>query len=742
MDLIVAAKYVPDIMKVPDDAWDRERGTLRRNRLQMAFNPLDRVALRTALRLREIVRGTAAPGCDAGNDPGRGRPSHSPRITVLTMGPPSAARLLREAVAHGADRAVLLTDRAFAGADTLATAYSLTTAIRHLVRVGLVSDDFILVCGMQSPDGDTAQVPSQIASLLDVPIYPYVTDVLAGDLAARATAGLVRPCPEGHTAGQDRPWHTDPSEKGSDPFFAGGIAFRCLNPVGFQVVEPLGRPYVITTTRLAEDLPFHVPLDGILQANAAEIATLDAAAIGADPARIGLEGSRTRVVKIYAPDRRERRTDPMVAEHPDFAQQAAALWRALRDAVAEKAGTPTEESADETAGTEAYYAGDCLGLCEVQDGRLTAASFEVVSRCATLARRLGVGCGAVVYGEVDAAMAEALRQVGASRLYALPGAADGVFRVREQALTLAAFLAEQRPQAVVLPATLTGRVVAPYVAARLDCGLTADCSDLQIGDFSTTDRAAGGRVTYGRVLQQIRPALGGNIMARIVSIYGDRATHRPQMATARPGALERVEAPAETCEIVRFESLPSPSPFQGEGWGEGGGSSEQDGTAPQPGPCPVGLPGGERGEPPAARFELEPRAEGDRQIDLEDFEAIVSVGMGVRDRETIDRLVEPFRARLSAFLGCEVGLGCSRAIVDAGVMPHSHQVGQTGIVVKPKLYVALGISGAIQHRIGMEGARVILSVNRDADAPMTQLADFAVVGDLEQALPVLENALG
>jgi len=698
VDIVVAAKYVPDIHKVPDEAWDRERGTLKRQLLQMVFNPLDRVALKTALRLRE-----RCPGA---------------RVTVVTMGPPIAVRLLREALAHGADQAVLLTDPAFAGSDTLATAHALTSTIRHLVAAGRVGEAFVLVCGMQSPDGDTAQVPAQMASLLDVPIYPYVCDLVERD---------------------------------------GRVAYRCLNPVGFQVVTPRSLPYVITTTRLAEDLPFHVSLEGMLRANRAAIETLDAASVGAEGERIGLDGSRTRVVRVYASPRKAAGAEPLLADHEAFARQARDLWRRLREAYTQKPA-PATGAEEETAAAhgEPYYRGDCLALCEVEAGRLTPVSFEVVSRCARLARQLDVPSGAVLYAEKGPdplrrggltpfpEMADALRQVGASTLHVVeptekvsgtfcakhPSGRSGkryltpfpaAFRVREQALALAAFLGAHRPQVVILPATLTGRVVAPYVAARLDCGLTADCSALDVADFAAFDRDAGRRVTYGKVLQQTRPALGGNVMARIVSIYRDRSRHRPQMATARPGALERVEQAVERCEVVP--------------WSGGKGvryllPERPEGCFAQKVPDTF-----------SEDIEVEQRPEAEAEIDLNDFEVVVCVGMGVRDGETIERVVRPFCERLGEFLGCAVGLGCSRAVVDGGILPHNHQIGQTGTVVKPALYIGLGVSGAIQHRIGMEGARLILCLNRDAQAPMHALADFSILGEIEAALPILQKAL-
>jgi electron transfer flavoprotein alpha subunit/electron transfer flavoprotein alpha/beta subunit len=643
MDLILLCKYVPDIDRIPADAWDRERGTLIRSRLEMAFNPLDRVALGMALAVRERRPGT--------------------RIVAVTMGPPAAEAMLREAVAYGADAAVLATDRAFAGADTIATAYTLARVIRSMAVRGAIDADFAVLAGMQSPDGDTAQVPAQVASFLDAPLYPYVCGLEAGDGDA--------------------------------------LRLTCLNSVGFQHVTTGRRPFVATATRLYPDLPFHVGLSDMQRANETEIAVWGRGDVELDDARIGLGGSRTRVVRIFEPPRRGGAQEPLVAEAEDFAERAARMMAELAAEFGSAHG-PIRSADDSmptlTAG-DAYYAGPCVALCETTERGLATVSLEITSACARMARQLGVEPAAVVVGRPDDAAVDALRRHGARHAWFVLGLDDEVFRVRERAHVLAALLRNLAPQIVVTPATLTGRVLAPYVSARLDCGLTADCSALAVRDFTRRDE------TFRRILFQTRPALGGNIMATIVSIYDDPAGGRPQMATVRPGALPAVEMPAASCETHVFRA-PTPPPGVGDA------------------------------------ITVERRPEGEKEIELEDYEVIVCVGMGVGDRATIEAAVEPFRAAVERWLGVPVGLGCSRAMVDAGVLPHAHQIGQTGIVVKPKIYFGLGVSGAIQHKIGMEGSRIIVSVNRDPVAPIHGFADHAIVGDVREVLPALVDAMG
>ena len=642
MDIVLLAKFVPDIDRIPADAWDRERGTLMRSRLDMAFNPLDRVALGMALEVKAA------------------RPET--RIIALSMGPPGAIAMLKEAVAYGADGAVLLTDRRLAGADTIATAYTISRAVEQMARSGIIDADFAVFCGMQSPDGDTAQVPAQVACLLDVPLYPYVCELDASGDA---------------------------------------LEFKCLNSVGFQRITAGRGPFVVTATRLHPGLPFYVDLASMQRANDTAITVWGRDDVELDDARIGLDGSRTRVIKIFEPERRYQTSETLSADGDEFAARAAAVLGGLKASFT-SAGEESDAADDAETALDpgrSYYAGDCAALCELVDGRLATVSHEIMGACARMAAVLGSRPIAIVPCEADESIAEELRTFGAQEAVFIEGLDQAVFRVHDRADAVVAFLRERRPQMVVAPATLTGRVLAPTISARLDCGLTADCSALDIRDFERS-----GDVSRG-ILFQTRPALGGNIMATIVSVYDDPESGRPQMATVRPGALPVRERPADACEVVRFAAPRAPRDF-------------------------------------GDRVVVERQDAGDKQIDLEDYEVIVCAGMGVGDREAVGQIVEPFRAALETYFGVPVGLGCSRAMVDAGVLPHSHQIGQTGIVVKPKIYVGLGVSGAIQHKIGMENSQTIVSINRDPSAAMHGFADHAIVGELRQVLPALIDAIG
>jgi electron transfer flavoprotein alpha subunit len=251
---------------------------------------------------------------------------------------------------------------------------------------------------------------------------------------------------------------------------------------------------------------------------------------------------------------------------------------------------------------------------------------------------------------------------------------------------LCRLISREKPQIVLFGATNVGRDLAPRVASELGVGLTADCTDLKIG--SHTDSVS--QTTYERLLYQIRPAFGGNIIATIVT-----PETRPQMATVRPGVMHR--APLQQGRkgnLIPFNETPPPETLAVR-------VLEQF-TAP-------------------------------KKVNLTGAKVIVAGGAGVGSKENFALIRE-----LARVLGAEVG--ASRAAVDAGYIEKAHQVGQTGTTVRPKLYIACGISGAVQHRVGMQDSGKIIAINTDPDAPIFQIAHYGIVGDLNEVIPKLIEA--
>ena len=313
------------------------------------------------------------------------------------------------------------------------------------------------------------------------------------------------------------------------------------------------------------------------------------------------------------------------------------------------------------------------------DGTAKNVGLELLTPGKAMAAKQGGALTAVVIGHHTDAAITAAAQHGADKVIVVDGPEYEHYTTDAYAIALCTLVEQYGPTSMLIGATNNGRDLGPRVACRLKTGLTADCTALDIDEES-------GNVAW------TRPAFGGNLMATILC-----PDHRPQIGTVRPGVFKKSAPVALRAEIIR-EKLHVPA--------------EQIRTQ---------------------LLKVIQEAAG-ALVDLESAEIIVSGGRGVGGPEGF----EPIQA-LAKVLGATVG--ASRAAVDSGWIPHSHQVGQTGKTVGPKLYIACGISGAIQHLAGMSSSDVIVAINKDPDAPIFDIADYGVVGDLFQILPALTNEI-
>lgn len=314
-------------------------------------------------------------------------------------------------------------------------------------------------------------------------------------------------------------------------------------------------------------------------------------------------------------------------------------------------------------------------IVEYNHGKIAPVSWELLGEGRKLADAIGCELCAVITGyQVDQVINEAF-VYGAEKVYVIDDPILKDFRTEPYAEAMTGLVRKYQPEIILMGATAVGRDVFPAVATRLKTGLTADCTVLGI-DPET------------KLLQQTRPAFGGNIMATILC-----RTRRPQMSTVRPRVMAmptRVEG--RTGEIIR---------------------EEQSMTEDQ------------------IRTKVLEFIAGDaKSIFLDKAEIIVSVGLGIGSQKNLELVEE---------LADSVGgtLACTRGIVEAGWMSHDHQVGQTGVTVRPKVYIAVGISGAIQHLVGMETSDFIIAVNNDPEAGIFRVANYGIIGDLFQVVPAL-----
>ena len=314
-----------------------------------------------------------------------------------------------------------------------------------------------------------------------------------------------------------------------------------------------------------------------------------------------------------------------------------------------------------------------------EEGAALNVGLELLTPGRMMADKQGGQLVAVVIGNnVDAAVAAANAQ-GADKIIVVDGPEYKYYTTDAYTIALTTLVEKYGPTSMMIGATNNGRDLGPRVACRLKAGLTADCTALDIDEES-------GNVAW------TRPAFGGNLMATILC-----PDHRPQIGTVRPGVFKKAEAVEGKAEIVKEDIHVDAADIRTQ------------------------------------ILEMI-REAGGEAVDLEGAEIIVSGGRGVGGPEGFEPLRELCKA-----LGAT--LGSSRAAVDAGWIGHAHQVGQTGKTVGPKLYIACGISGAIQHVAGMSSSDCIVAINKDPDAPIFDIADYGVVGNLFEVVPVLTEAV-
>ncbi|MHC4156181.1 MAG: FAD-binding protein [Planctomycetota bacterium] len=690
---IVLVKQVPDVTQITDNAFDPDTGTLIRSRLVSVINELDAQALAFANHMRQLSGDATA------------------KVICLTMGPPMAEQVLRYSLSRSADAAVLLTDRALGGADTVATANPLAFAVRRIVKEFLNNDsDYYLVTGMQSVDGDTAQVPAQIAEELNLPCIAYVT---AAD------------CNNGR------------------------FEFTHIISGGSQVVAPRNLPAVITVAKY--EYPVFATFAATRRAEKMQVVRWTAEDIKAT--HIGVKGSKTSVIRVFPPGKSTRKCKQL----PDAQALAATIvdslktendapddtdtqkgryllpgkrhdkldrsfegtrkeqedFRILTDKLRQLGVTDarnideyTKKTILEAAGehfhkraledmlnglqlTEPTYTGEVWVVAEHTNDQVHPATFELVGKARELAASLETNVGVCLPGANVEHMTDELIAAGADNIYVIEHELLTAFDPAAYRKVVADAMDKYSPQIVLFAATPRGRMLAPMVSYRLGCGLTADCTGLDIRDSSRKSQIA--------ILLQTRPALGGNVMATICT-----KNSKSQMATARPGVMKRLPADsARKGKIVKHKV----ELFDAD----------------------ISLD--------ILKTEL---GTGDVNFAAD---VIISGGKGMQSRDNYERLVVSLSHALTENLGTQVERGASRAAVEQGFVERVHQVGQTGTSVGPKLYIALGISGAIQHMIGVANSRSIVAVNSDPNAPIFKNCDYYIVGTVENIVPKLIEAL-
>ena len=617
MHVVVCVKHIPD---ASDIRFDPITLNLIREGVPSIVNPFCLNAIEEAVRLKEQLGAT---------------------VTAVAMGPLQAQEGLREALAMGVDRAIMVSDREMAGADTLATSYTLWKSI---AKVGERNPFDLILTGKVAIDGETGQVPPGLAVRFNIPIISNVTKIEKINLESRTMMTRHR--------------------------FDDGIE---------TVTARL--PAVLTMTEEANK-PRKFTIEGMLRAKRTQIEVWNSNAIGADPNLLGLKGSPTIVKKVFPPPGRKQGE---IFDGTKDAQQAA-RWLAQKlaeahvfDAAGQTASSTNTQSSTAAVTLNEAHAngeyGEVWVFVEQFHGKAIPVSWELLGEGRRLSKIYGTKLGALVIGnKVDRLAKEAFVH-GAERVYLVEDERLEDYRTQPYAVATEEAVRKFKPEALLVGGTTRGRDLAGSAATFLETGLIADCTaldvDIETGTFLGT-----------------RPDYGGNLMSTIIC-----PKQRPTMASVRPRVMKSLPPDEKRDgEIIRVN--------------------------PNLGPDDINTQ--------VKEFVPIERV----GIRLEDANIIVSAGRGLGSAKNLTLVQE-----LASVLHAQVG--ASRAAVRAGWISPDHQVGQTGLTVRPRLYIAVGISGAIQHIVGIMNADYIVAINLDPEASIFKMADFGIVGDLFKIVPAL-----
>jgi electron transfer flavoprotein alpha subunit len=618
LNILVCIKQVPD---TNDMRIDPKTNNLIREGVPAVVNPTDLNAIEEALRFKD---------------------SYGASVRVITMGPPQAEQSLRESLAMGADQAYLLTDRAFGGADTLATTYALWKAVQKIEEAA-GKTDFVFF-GKVAIDGETGQVGPGLAVRMGYPVITYDSKTTRVDLQNKLLE----------------------AERRVDD--------------GIEVVRvPI--PCAITVTEAANE-PRQSTLDGLIRAKRAQITIFNKDAVAADPKRIGLGGSPTYVKKVVVPPPKKRGEikesgDPKEAAKwlVDRLTQMGAFGKKVAGGVIpDKLPEPQPtQQAPQQAQVQGEH-GDVWVYVEHRQGQPARVSWELMGEGKRLAQIYGTKlCGVIIGSDVQNLVKESYGY-GADRVYIVDNPVLKDYRSESYGKAFAYLSNKYHPEVILMGGTYNGRDLAGVLATIIETGLIADCTILDVdekGGFNGTRPDFGGKELSTIVCPKNKPTMA-SVRTRVMKM--------PAKIEGRTG--EVVNEQVELNEDAILEKIINFTPMEKAG------------------------------------------------AKLEGADVIVSGGTGLGSQKNF-KLIED----LARVLGGQVG--ATRAVVYLGWVPKDRQIGQTGVTVRARLYFAVGLSGAIQHLVGMENSDIIVAINRDADAPIFGIAHLGIVGDLFQIVPAL-----
>ena len=610
-------------------------------------------------KAKSIINIDCAYGLEAGLQLKNENPDA--KLIVCSMGPPSFTESLTKALALGYDEAYLLSDRKLGGSDTYATGLAIATMLKYLGYGKGLNEDFVIVAGRQTSDGDTAHVPSQVAENMKIPQGTFIE-----------TADLID----------------------------GTVHAKRIIEGGYQMMS-LPIPCAMSFTPTGID-PRRPKLSGAIKASTAEIKMFSIDDIGLSDEFIGLgtpgeSGSPTIVSKV-ATIKSERAPAKMAKGHnenellesfySDFAEGKNTLE--VKEAKAKK-----EKKRDESLRVIDFRNGasGVLTWAEVVKGQISRPSLELLTPARNLANSLedGTKVTTLIIGKDIDNLAKELIAYGADEVIVVDDERLEEYRILPFSEIFAQVIKDINPEIALFAATTAGRELAPRIGVKTDSGVTADCTELIIGEHKHRNKQTKEQVIYAPILESRRPTYGESKLATIIGFVC------PQISTARAGTFA-----VPTKDDSREGKISTFTPTLDE--------SEFVSTIIE---TVIGEAGGQ------ALFEADIIVAGGRGTASDDMKLVKDLASALKDQ------------------GLNAEYAASRVMVDEGVIEYAKQIGQTGKTVRPKVYIAIGISGAVQHIAGMKESETIVAINHNAKETIFANADFGIVGEYEDILPEL-----
>ncbi len=570
------------------------------------------------------------------------------KLIVCSMGPPSFTQSLKKAISMGYDEAYLLSDRKLGGSDTYATGLAISTMLKHLGFGKGLNEEFVLLAGRQTSDGDTAHVPSQVAAGLGIPQGTFIETAEFEDSRIKA---------------------------------------RRIIEGGYQMMS-LPVPCAMSFTPTGVD-PRKPSLVGAIKATDTEVKVLGIDDIGLGTEKIGISGSPTIVAKVVNIE--STRAEAKISNDVDSFVKDFESGKNILEKKEKR--EKKEKKADESLKVIDFRDGasGVLTWAEVVQGKISRPSLEILTPARDLANSLddGTKVTTLLIGGDIGHLADELISHGSDEVIIVDDKRLKEYMILPFANIFEQVIKKNRYEITLFAATTAGRELAPRIAFGLGSGVTADCTGLSIGEYVKRDKETKEKVVYRPILESRRPTYGESKLATILGF------ECPQISTARAGTFPVPKSdPEREGKIVEFKPELDKDLFIVEiietVIGEGGMQG------------------------------------------LFDADIIVSGGRGtVSDgMQLVKDLAEALKKQ-----GINAEWASSRVMVDEGIAEYARQIGQTGKTVRPKVYVAIGISGAVQHIAGIKESDTVIAINHNPKEPIFSNSDFGIVGEYEDVIP-------